>query len=219
MRIIRALFFIFICLQLVSCGKLILGSDPKSTPLLNFDLLWSDYDQYYSRFDYKNVNWDSLYHECRANIHLYTDELMLSRIVGAMLYHLKDMHAILRTHWGDYRYFDLVRGQFHQNFDLDNVKNNYLSFVTIHHVFIYGQLTDDIGYIHINSFGKADTKEAFDDFDNILQHLSQFEGLVIDIRNNEGGFSSHAKMVASRFTDEQRLYLYWQFRNGRGTTI
>ncbi len=210
--IIYILFMIII--MTLSCGKLILGSDPENTPFQNFDLLWKDYDEHYARFDDKDVNWDSLYSAYRREINIYTDDLKLSRFVGAMLLQLKDMHAVLRTHWGDYRYWDLIQGDYRHHFQLDHIKENYLVNYEIYHIFTYGKLNDDLGYIHIRTFGKPDIQVSFDYFDTILQGLTDLKGIVLDVRDNDGGISSHAQLVASRLTDERRLFRYWRFRNG-----
>ena len=51
---------IVLCILFASCEKQF-ERGFENTPINNFEIFWNEFDRYYSYFDYKNVDWDSLY--------------------------------------------------------------------------------------------------------------------------------------------------------------
>jgi len=186
-----------------------LGPDPENKPSENFRILWENFDQHYSRFELKGVDWDSLYSVYQP---LVADDVSgeeLFEIISSMLSHLKDMHAILETPYGVYRYWPKEYENF---FDLKMIETNYLIEIKRHSVFTYGELENNLGYIHISSFGVD--AGFFEIIDSIVREFENFNGVIIDVRNNSGGNSSNSQTVASRFTDSKRIFSYNKYRNG-----
>ena len=68
---IRYIVFVVLGLScsLYSCEKLFIKPDKENTPINNFELLWKDFDENYSFFEYKKINWDSLYNVYRPLVH------------------------------------------------------------------------------------------------------------------------------------------------------
>lgn len=209
MKSFRLIFiFLFIGL-LLSCADLFLGSDPENTPENNFQILWDDFDKHYSRFDYKGVNWDSLYTLYRPKVNSNITGKQLFEIMSSMILNLNDSHARIETPYGISYY---QPKEYPHNFNLDIVKSNYLVETKRFSIFTYGQLSDDLGYIHINSF--SSNNDSYEFIDNIVGSFIKSKGLLIDVRDNGGGNSSNAETVASRFADKERLFAYSKFRNG-----
>jgi hypothetical protein len=196
-------------LTICACGRRIIGPDPQNRPLDNFNVLWEDFDGHYSRFLYKGVNWDSLRPVYAAQITDRTTDKELFGVLSSMLEQLRDSHAVLESPFGFFQYFP--KG-YVRNFNLSNVKKNYLQKAATQTVFTYGPLANDIGYIHINAF--TGSKDGFLGIDAILRELLQSRGLVVDVRSNGGGDSGNAEIVASRFADIPRVYGRSQYRNG-----
>jgi carboxyl-terminal processing protease len=69
-----------------------------------------------------------------------------------------------------------------------------------------------IGYIDINTFGDQTTKELRDSLDKLLAQNPR--GLIIDLRNNPGGYLTTAVEVSSEFIEKGPI-LYEKFGNGK----
>jgi carboxyl-terminal processing protease len=73
-------------------------------------------------------------------------------------------------------------------------------------------LEEDLGYIDINTFGEHTTQELRSALDELLKQNPR--GIVIDLRNNPGGYLSTSVEVASEFIDNG-VILYEQYGDGR----
>jgi len=72
-------------------------------------------------------------------------------------------------------------------------------------------LEDGIAYVDINTFGERTTAELREALDTIMPQNPQ--GIIIDLRNNGGGYLTTAVEVASEFIDNG-VILYEQYGNG-----
>jgi carboxyl-terminal processing protease len=73
-------------------------------------------------------------------------------------------------------------------------------------------LENGIGYIDINTFGDRTTQELRGALQNLMKQNPK--GLVIDLRNNPGGYLNTAIEVSSEFIDEG-VIMYEQYGDGR----
>ena len=73
-------------------------------------------------------------------------------------------------------------------------------------------LENDVAYIDINTFGEKTTQELRAALDSLLKQNPR--GIIIDLRNNPGGYLSTSVEVASEFID-QGVILYEQYGDGR----
>ena len=73
-------------------------------------------------------------------------------------------------------------------------------------------LTDTLGYIKINRFAETTYKE----FRKVLQKLQQSgaESMVIDLRDNGGGFISPALKIADEFLKDDQLIMFTKNKKG-----
>ena len=76
-------------------------------------------------------------------------------------------------------------------------------------------LDNNIGYVDINTFGEHTTQELRATLDTLLKQKPQ--GIVIDLRNNPGGYLNTAVEVASEFIDNG-VVLYEQYGDGSRDT-
>lgn len=76
-------------------------------------------------------------------------------------------------------------------------------------------LENNIGYIDINTFGERTTRELRDALDTLLKQNPR--GIIIDLRNNPGGYLTTAVEVTSEFVDKG-VVLYEQYGDGRRDT-
>lgn len=76
-----------------------------------------------------------------------------------------------------------------------------------------GKMLDNgIGYVDINTFGDQTTQELRDALDKLLAQNPR--GLIIDLRNNPGGYLTTAVEVSSEFIEKGPI-LYEKFGNGK----
>jgi carboxyl-terminal processing protease len=73
-------------------------------------------------------------------------------------------------------------------------------------------LEDNIAYVDINQFGEQTTRELRSTLDELLAQNPR--GIVVDLRNNPGGFLSTSVEVASEFIEEG-VILYEEYGDGR----
>ena len=76
-------------------------------------------------------------------------------------------------------------------------------------------LDNNIGYVDINTFGEHTTQELRATLDTLLRQKPQ--GIIIDLRNNPGGYLNTAVEVASEFIDNG-VVLYEQYGDGSRDT-
>ncbi len=74
------------------------------------------------------------------------------------------------------------------------------------------KLTDDIGYIKVNRFSET----TYDEFENALETLidNGITKLVLDLRNNPGGYISTAERILDEFLEDDKLMLITKNKNG-----
>ncbi len=73
----------------------------------------------------------------------------------------------------------------------------------------------NIGYILIKTFTGSSEDDRFLMIDNIISELYNKAGIIIDVRENGGGNSSNAEIIAGRFADKKRLYGRFYNKTGR----
>jgi len=204
------LFVIIFC----ACSRLFFTEDTDDDPESNFHLLWSEFDRYYSHFEIKKVDWDSLYMVYRPQVSTGMTGKALFEIMSSMLNELKDGHVNLYTPEGYYEYTGWYRNYL-MNYDDNVIKRNYLN--NVYHLtgrgnILYGQVTPELGYVHISTFSGED--DWILDIDGILERFRDLKGIIVDVRCNFGGSTTNSDYVASRFADKKRLHGYFQYRNG-----
>jgi hypothetical protein len=206
--VIASLFILLI----TSCEKLLIEGDQENTRENNFDLLWTTIDRNYSFFELKNINWDSIYHVYRPLVSSNTRNQQFSNILVTMLAELRDGHVNLYSEYNESRSWEWFQN-YPNNFNFSIVENNYLNngYMTAGPI-IYTE-RNSVGYIYIGSFAGNINEE---DIDQVIEKFHSLRGIIIDVRNNSGGFSSNGRIIASRFADRKRLVSYTLYKTGPG---
>jgi hypothetical protein len=132
---------LFVVLALLACDDLFFPSDPPNTPESNFELLWADYDRYYSFFTLKKLNWDSVYLANRSRINSTTSPQQLFQIMSGMVQYLKDGHADICSRDLGCVYFEFAK-QYPAN-QLGTLAN-YLTIKRKSKTLSYGMLGSDL---------------------------------------------------------------------------
>ena len=186
---------------------------PPDDPVMNFQVLWNEFDRHYSFFDQKGVDWDEAYDRYRPRVDAESSPRELFDAVSEMLAELRDGHVDLITPFASHSYDGWREGRA-ENFDLRRVFQGYFAGTPRYASrgpFVYGRLQDGTGYVHISSFGGGGFGPGIDE---ALAALDGVTGLVVDIRSNGGGSDLNLDEVVGRFADRKRLYRYVRYRDG-----
>ena len=95
---------LFLIMIFFSCEEVFIDADPKNDPLVNFDFLWSELDQKYSFFDFKKIDWDSVYNVYRPQVNSSTPREELFNVMANMMNTLRDGHVNLRSEFNISKY-------------------------------------------------------------------------------------------------------------------
>lgn len=200
-------------LVLLSCVE-----DPVSYPNTwqgNFDALWNTIDTRYCYLDYKQINWDSIKVVYQSKLASVSDEFHFFDLMGEMLNELKDGHVNLYSDFDLSRYWNWFE-DYPTNFQADLIDSpRYLgSDYRISGGMRYGKIDGGrIGYIYYGDFSATFTQA---NLKFIFDYLSDCQGLILDVRNNGGGYLNSAETLASCFFDKKTLTGYMSHKTGDG---
>ena len=207
----NSILIIFVsCVFLMSCEEPFFDEDPVNDPESNFEILWKRMDERYVFFDYKGVDWDSVYNIYRPRVTSRTGPQELFDIMEEMLNTLRDAHVNLRSDFdiSFYNYYENAPA----NFNFFNLEKNYLGNYRITGRLI-NTIIDSVGYIHYSSFQTPITEE---DLDFVVERFKGLKGLVIDIRDNEGGDPANGYRLARRIATERTMIYSTVYKDGPG---
>ncbi len=215
-------FYIFVLLlgswllTLASCTRELDVAYPN-TPMGNFEALWHIIDTKYCFVEEKGIDWQLVYEAYKPNVQkispqgTYGDTLFYT--LGAMLNHLQDGHVNLYSH-----------------FDVTRSREWYESYPTIYDEkilysdYYLGKYYRIAGGLHYNVLEKGKVGLIrYDNFSSsinlmpiVLSSLRNCEGLILDVRNNGGGYVHNALELAGYFFQETRTVGYQNHKTGEG---
>ncbi len=204
--ILLQLFFLQSCLDV----SLQFDNNPKG----NFEALWNIIDRNYCFFEYKNIDWDSVYDDYSSRITTQMDSEGLFKLMGQMLAELKDGHVNLTASHDITRYWEWQEN-YPSNFDAD-IQQIYLGKGTDYSRvsgICYKIFEDNVGYMYYSSFSNDVNNSSLD---QILMKMALCSGLIIDVRNNGGGNLINVDRIASRFFNDRTHIGYISHKIGPG---
>lgn len=217
MKNIMFLIVLFSTLLFTACEKPGIAQE-NNTPINNFERIWQDFDQYYGLFEVKQIKWDSMYQVYRPQIDDQMNDEEFYNIITSMLAPLHDNHVSLipvnspLPRWSN----DFENGlpKYDHLLDLDLLKSKYLKDFKEFGPLGYGWVQGyNVGYIHITSFENS-TKPYAKVLDDAISTFKNADGIIVDIRDNPGGFDPTVQYVAGRFANENKRYMTTRKRNG-----
>lgn len=188
----------------------------NDSPEGNFEALWHIIDEHYCYFSYKNqqygLDWNDVHSKYKQRVSPNLNRDQLFEICADMLSELRDGHVNLSSSYDMARYWSWHE-DFPSNFS-DTLQRRYLGTdYKIAAGLKYRILDDNIGYIYYSSFNNGIGEGNLDE---VIMELMLCRGLIIDIRNNGGGYLNYAEKFASRFFAEPTLVGYLQHKTGKG---
>lgn len=185
----------------------------ESQAFIWFQQVWNDFDQNYSHFANKGVDWDEWRgtHEPTFQGDLSTDAFQTA--LAAALAELRDIHVWLFDPSG--APVDVYSRPAEQNYP-DGYPDRYfpqglaqLGTYPLRHALLEG----DIAYISIESFdGAAWDGLGTGEIDNLFATYRDAAAMVIDVRANNGGNENVAAAIAGHLTSDAYVYGYHRLR-------
>jgi Peptidase family S41 len=199
-RQIRFALFFAAIFSLMSCEKLLIEANPTNTPTANFDFAWQQINSRYPFFEYKKINFDSLYKALRPRVSDTMNDVQLFRKIDTLLFALKDGHTNL------FGAFNVSRNwqwylSYPDNYDANLIERNYLKNNQLLTGALSNHLLDSnrIGYLRYASFSN-DISDFSIDF--VISRFQNTRGVIIDVRSNGGGSLGNVDKIVSRFIDK-----------------
>ena len=187
-------------LTLSSCDAII-PDRSEPTPEEIFDEFWNAVNLKYIGFPNNNVDWDAVYTKYRRWLDDDPDEDYLLYVLGSMLEELKDNHTVLFSktdYWTGARakpdgnkasfLVDLYLGK-------DCKSSGGVRFNTIHQ--------GKVGYIEYASFEKSLSDSQLDE---VLDYCKDCQGIILDLRGNDGGELPNVMTLLKCLPGEKELY-------------
>ena len=189
-------YFYYIVLTIVvvccaGCERALMTDDLPATAPTTFDYLWNKFDQQYSLFDVKGVDWDAVYDSLRPKVYGGMSADSLFAVCATMLGTLNDGHVNLYAGFDVSRADSLYYRFYSQGgIDVNTMVLNYLG-MGYHSTggMAHTALCDGrVLYIYYGSFSSAVSPSLFR---RIIQSYPQMQGMVLDLRGNGGGSLSN----------------------------
>lgn len=217
----------------ISCERILLNEDIENTPTVNYRIFCDDFRNLYGAFDAKEVDWDSLTNHYSAVISDDMGYAELYEVLTEMLHILNDGHADIRSEeHGLFRSWNRRNKPYfkgREGMDMDDVqtlrdviKNEYLndgfeSESFSGWTFFYGTINHqqkNLGYLCIPTFYISNFPNHF--IQEAIETFRALDGVIIDLRFNQGGTTEAFVGLNNRFGTEEKLYMQSRFRNGPG---
>lgn len=213
----RTILLFAVLLPVAGCKKTFLP-EPKNDPVGVYNELWRTFDQYYAVFPERGVDWNATNAQFGALVHEGLSDDSLYGVLTAMLKPLDDAHVQLvapdRRVWSSNRiYRDLVDDDL---FRLSVVQQHYLTDVRTkgedESTTTYGRISGQpLGYIHFPTISNT-----FDMLGDMLDDMGVIDGLIIDLRHNQGGDFTWALNALEDLNSTERPVFRSRTRNGPG---
>lgn len=200
---------------LSSCEKAIMPKSESADPVKTFETLWSTIDKGYSFFEYKNIDWNTVYQTFRPQISNTMTERELFNKCSEMLSILKDGHVNLRAGFSSSYYHDFYLN-YPANFNKEVLDRNYLRGFEVTGPLYHTVLSGNIGYIYYATFQSPFTDDQLDAVLNRFNAISGLKGIIFDVRNNPGGDPANAYRLFKRIATQNTLLYKTKYKNGAG---
>lgn len=195
-KIVYIIYVLLVAISVSACHEY---DEYENDVYGTFDALWTTVDEHYCFFEYKNIDWNEVGQRYRAKLRPEMSDVALFEVCADMLKELKDGHTNLVSSWDVSRFW--IWEQYPENYNERLIDEHYLHFNYKKSSSIkYGILENNIGYMYYGDFMGAIGEG---NLDIVLANLAGTSGLIIDVRNNGGGYLPYVEMFVRRFITER----------------
>ena len=185
----------------LGCGELLVNEPDSTENATDFQFAWEIANTYYPFFEFKGIDWDSLYMVYSPQVlEAKGDEIYF--ILYDLFKELKDGHIEIYTRGGfPTPTYLWERNRDRKAFSPEVVRSYFDKPLKVmgDDKIAYELIDSLIGYVHVSTFAEGNW---IHDIDRVLNYFKKTKGLVIDIRNNSGGSSITYDSMLSRFIHE-----------------
>jgi len=185
---------------LTSCEDMIVRPAKSDQNLEDFEAAWERVNTVYPYFEYKHMNWDSIYTIYQPLAEQAKGDEIYTLLID-MLGELKDAHVQIKTTGGNlistYLAPRWVKDKYTYNpIVVRNYFDKELKIIGEDGIIEYEVIPGNIGYIYIGSFNVVNLMNFFNE---ALNYVKNTKALILDIRHNNGGSTEYVETIASRF--------------------
>jgi hypothetical protein len=207
-KFILSIVIIFLTL---GCEKQSTEPDISTQNMKDFEAAWNRINDVYPFFEFKRINWDSIYTEYLPRVQA-AEGIEFHSILHDLLAELKDAHVFYQLLIGGtvVPYYTPRQVRDKYSFSLSLVKTYFETelFTTGQGTAEYGILPDSLGYIYLSNLENGDLP---DEFPAVIKYLMHTKALILDLRQNHGGSLQNIEVVVSRFLTSPLPWLQYYF--------
>ena len=196
-----SILFISALAFLTACTGYLVPTAESNHNMEDFEAAWKRVNVVYPYLEYKQIDWQSIYHEYKAKVEQTSGDEIYEVLVE-MLGELRDGHIYVRTDGGEYIPTYIPRRRIKNKYAFDPVVvSSYFEdelHLTGEGTIGYGIIAGNIGYIYLGTF---DDYYIFNDFPSALKYVRNTDALILDIRHNNGGSYRNLVAAVSPFID------------------
>ncbi len=223
--VVSALFYILVvgCSEKGTPGTPVTGgtSEPDKKAVLPaegavyvraFDQLWAEMDRRYSYFELRKIDWQALKAKYRPQAVAAKSAKEFVGVLQEMLTELNDQHIWIDGPGG--------RVGTHQepgemNWSSAGIRAHLAKLEMVGQFVGVGKLKEGYGFLFIVNQGAA-APELVKQAVEKIEALGEVPGLVVDLRNAEGGAEAVSMPLASAFCAKPTVYAKQKYRGGPG---
>jgi carboxyl-terminal processing protease len=218
--------FVAIILFVITTNPVFAQDNRIDEPIRNFDFLWNEFNDRYSFFELKKLDWKKVYKKYRPLINDSTTNDSLFSICNQMLLELKDGHVGLEQYdkngetvnESDEGQPSILRERFPYSKKVEPnmylllkttksslIKNGFSDFVESKSTNIIFSTSKEYGYIVLDQMMGFAVGEVKKNMDKAIKAFKNKKAVIVDIRQNSGGYGRIAFAMAGRFADKKRV--------------
>ena len=181
--------------------------------------IWQDYQDHYSYFDHKGIDWPAVYEAQKASFEGLNPTQFATRL-NEVLQILHDWHVYVQLPDGSYQGYNASYPRNYPSQRSTRYTDGAAAYTDVKdaNVVHHARLTGNYAHIIVDTLSTTEFSPITDaDIDAIFALYNNTAGLILDIRGNNGGDDANAAKFAGRLTDATLTYGY--VRNRQPETV
>jgi hypothetical protein len=153
----------------------------------------------YSFFEMKSIDWDVVTKRYDSLSQTGMNNPDFFDLLSKLIAELEDGHASLYAGFNKYLHYDVFL-DYETNFNFSFIQRQYLNEINEIGPFVYSKLNETTGYLYYSSFGNNFSDDQLKYLGN---YFSDCDGLIIDVRDNNGGAADNISQLMQFIVKEE----------------